>query len=149
MKQYQLDSKVREGNENPTIYIISSSTSVKCAHLALPTTTLWAQGCMISMKEPWSKKPLCHEPFGASGGENRKCFTLAEIGSERVHLWCLPTAAPLSPVHVGRPRVSLPHAQSVRLAATMMDGFIKRRAQLFFCLHTPTNMPSRRGLPFN
>lgn len=32
--------------------------------------------------------------------------------------------------------------ESVILAATMMDGFIKRLTQLFFCLYTPTNMPS-------
>lgn len=35
--------------------------------------------------------------------------------------------------------------ESVILAATMMDGFIKRLTQLFFCLYTPTNMPSLWG----
>lgn len=32
--------------------------------------------------------------------------------------------------------------QSVFLAATMMDDFIRRLTQLFFCLHTLTDMPS-------
>lgn len=40
--------------------------------LALPTTTLWAHGCIISMKEPLSKKPLCQEPFGALYTERSK-----------------------------------------------------------------------------
>lgn len=35
--------------------------------------------------------------------------------------------------------------ESVILAATMMDGFIKRLTQLFFCRYTPTNMPSLWG----
>ena len=41
-------------------------------YLALPTITLCAQGCMISMKEPWSKKPLCQEPFGAGYTERKR-----------------------------------------------------------------------------
>ena len=32
-------------------------------YLALPTTTVCAQGCRISLNDPLSKKPLCHSPF--------------------------------------------------------------------------------------
>ena len=36
-------------------------------YLALPVTTVWAQGAMISLKLPWSKNPLCQDPFRAVG----------------------------------------------------------------------------------
>lgn len=36
-------------------------------HLALPTTTVCAQGCMISRNDPWSKNPLSHCPFWSKG----------------------------------------------------------------------------------
>ena len=32
-------------------------------YLALPTTTVCAQGCRISINDPLSKNPLCHSPF--------------------------------------------------------------------------------------
>lgn len=34
-------------------------------YLARPVTTVWAQGAMISLKLPWSKNPLCQDPFRA------------------------------------------------------------------------------------
>lgn len=36
-------------------------------YLARPVTTVWAQGTMISLKLPWSKNPLCQDPFRAVG----------------------------------------------------------------------------------
>lgn len=42
-----------------------------CPYLARPTTTVCAQGCMISAKEPWSKKPVCQDPFVAAGEEEK------------------------------------------------------------------------------
>lgn len=36
-------------------------------YLARPVTTVWAQGAMISLKLPWSKNPLCQDPFRAAG----------------------------------------------------------------------------------
>lgn len=78
-----------------------------------------------------------------------KYFTLLEIGIEQVYLQCFLFSqcfknSAFIPSVVGC-CVFPYHAQSVLLAATMMDGFIKRLTQLFFCLHTLTNMPSRRG----
>lgn len=35
-------------------------------YLARPVTTVWAQGAMISLKLPWSKNPLCQDPFRAA-----------------------------------------------------------------------------------
>lgn len=48
----------RNAKQNPNLI----STIVR-TYLALPTTTVCAQGCMISMNEPWSKNPLSHCPF--------------------------------------------------------------------------------------
>lgn len=131
--------------------------------LALPTTTLWAHGCIISMKEPWSKKPLCHEPFGAlytevvlsRATENRKVKSTLEKKnilyfkmqmqmnpfSENIILPYLKISDFLAHVILGWEFLLL----KIVLGSILMDDFIRRLAQLFFCLHTPRNMPSLWG----
>lgn len=44
---------------------MSVHTECKQIYRARPTTTVWAQDSMISMKEPWSKNPLCQAPLTA------------------------------------------------------------------------------------
>lgn len=56
----------RNAKQNPNLI----STIVR-TYLALPTTTVCAQGCMISMNEPWSKNPLSHCPFWSEGKEKK------------------------------------------------------------------------------
>lgn len=120
------------------------------------------------MKEPWSKKPLCQEPFGAlytemsgsSATERAESYQRkkSKIG-KKVELiianckWNWINFPKIFSFHSLKNYIWLSSTCILRLGiyftenlgSTMMDDCMRRLAQLFFCLHTLRNMPSLWG----
>ena len=102
------------------------------------------------MKEPWSKKPFCHEPFGALYTEmketGKKVKLVIASWNESTFRRCyhFPYLEKIPCFYSSCSR-RLCISESVILAATMMDDCMKKLAQLFYCLHTLRNMPSLGG----
>lgn len=78
----RFNSDDTEGNSSQPVFIQQNCWKMKSLHTriswtykssvnrfyrALPVTTVRAHDSMISMKEPWSKNPLCQAPLTATG----------------------------------------------------------------------------------
>lgn len=72
-------------------------------YLARPVTTVWAQGTMISLKLPWSKNPLCQDPFRAVGRSVE-----AQAGGWLLEGPGCPPGGQTSAVSLGQPDIDSP-----------------------------------------